>query len=69
LNTETAANLIGLLSRTNQFNRGDWFSALLKEAVDVMRVAGVARATTNVFGDQIVLTDSTVTVNGRTWSI
>lgn len=66
---DTAANLLGLLSRTNQFNRGDWYTYLMKEAVEVMRASGVGRATSNTFGDQIVLTESTVTVNGRTWSV
>ena len=69
MNSETAANLLGLLSRTNQFNRSDWYSAVMKEAVEVLRAHGVARATSNIYGDQIVLTDTTVTVNGRTWSV
>jgi hypothetical protein len=69
MNSETAANLLGLLSRVNQFNRSDWFSDVMKEAVEVMRAQGVARAASNIYGDQIVLTDSTVTINGRTWSV
>jgi len=69
MNSETAANLLGLLSRTNQFNRSDWYSAVMKEAVEVMRAHGVARATSNIYGDQITLTDSTITINGRTWSV
>jgi hypothetical protein len=69
MNSDTAANLLGLLSRTNQFNRSDWYSAVMKEAAEVMRAHGVARATSNIYGDQIVLTDSTITINGKTWSI
>lgn len=69
MNPETAGNLVGLLSRTNQFNRGDWFAPLLKEAVEVMRTVGIGRATTNVFGDQIVVTEGAITINGRTWSV
>ena len=69
MNSETAANLVGLLSRTNQFNRGDWFAPLMKEAVDVMRTTGIGRVSTNIFGDQIAVTETAITINGRTWSV
>ena len=68
MNSDTAANLIGLLTRTNQFNKGDWFSALMKEAVEVIRHDGINKAVSNTFGDQIVVTEGAITINGRTWA-
>ena len=69
MDTTTAANLIGLLSRSNQYNTGEWFDELMKEAAKVMRSSGTNKTVVNSFGDTIVVTEGAVTVNSRTWSV